>query len=52
MGLLYALTAQGYDPDISGLARTRPIPRVAVLVTGSRVSVDITPEPRRLPHAG
>lgn len=46
MGLVWALIAQGYDPDISPLGHTRPIPQVAVLVTGSKVTVSVTPGPR------
>jgi hypothetical protein len=45
-GLVWALTAQGYHPDVSRLGPARPIPQVAVLVTGSKVTVDITPGPR------
>lgn len=46
MGLLWALTVRGYQPDVSGLGFARPIPQVAVLVTGRNVTVDITPASR------
>ncbi len=52
MGLLWALTGQGYDPDISRLGPTRPIPQVAVLVRGSKVTVHITPRLRRSVRSG
>jgi hypothetical protein len=43
MGLVWTLTAAGYDLQ-SGprSASARPIPRVTVLVRGSRITVDIT----------
>jgi hypothetical protein len=47
MGLLFALTVQGHDPDISGRRPTRPMPRVVVRVAGTRVTVQVIPESRR-----
>jgi hypothetical protein len=46
MGLRWALIAQGYDPDMSPLGPTLPIPQVAVLVIGSKITVEITPGPQ------
>jgi len=46
MGLLWALTVKGYAPDISQLGPGRPIPQVAVLVTGGKVTVRIRLGPR------
>jgi hypothetical protein len=46
MGLLWALTTRGYEPDISRLGPARPVPQVAVLIKGSMVIVDITHGPR------
>jgi len=42
-GLVWALTAAGYHPELSArAARWRPVPRVTVLVRSSRIAVDVT----------
>ena len=52
MGLLFALTVQGHDPDASRFGPVPPIPRVVVLIKGNKVTVKVTPGPRRLIRSG
>jgi hypothetical protein len=42
-GLLYALTVQGRDTYISVLRPIKPVPRVVVLIRGSKIAIDVGP---------
>lgn len=42
-GLLYALTVQGRDIYISVLRPIKPVPRVVVLIRGSKIAIDVGP---------